>query len=166
MATESAGAVLGAVVSIRYRPRRLLLAASLTVSLLVLPLFALAWTRSVPLIAIAALVSGAGTEIFEVNWSTALQEQIPLDMLSRISAYDMFGSYTLTPVGSSIAGPVALALGLAAALTGGGVVILASVIAVICVPEVRNLLRRPEPGEGGDRVTVPASGEGLPDLIE
>jgi predicted MFS family arabinose efflux permease len=166
VATESAGAVLGAVVSIRYRPRRLLLAASLTVSLLVLPLFALAWTRSVPLIAIAALVSGAGTEIFEVNWSTALQEQIPLDMLSRISAYDMFGSYTLTPVGSTIAGPVALALGVAAALTGGGIVILASVIAVICVPEVRNLLRRQEPGQEGDRAALPGSGEGLSDLIE
>jgi predicted MFS family arabinose efflux permease len=166
VAAESAGAVLGAAVMIRYRPRRLLLAASLTVALLVLPLFALAGTRSVPLIAIAALLSGAGTEVFEVNWSTALQEQVPLAMLSRISAYDMLGSLTLSPAGSLIAGPVALALGAAATLTGGGVVILASVIAVICVPEVRNLLRLPKPGRGGDRAAVPGSGEDPSDLIE
>jgi hypothetical protein len=142
LAADSIGAVLGASAMVRYRPRRLLLAGNLGVALFVLPLFALAVTRDVPLIAVAALVSGVGAEVFEVNWSVALQEQVPLNMLSRISSYDALGSNVLRPVGTSLAGPVAAALGIAATLVGGGVVTLASVLVIFYVPEVRHLRRK------------------------
>jgi hypothetical protein len=70
-----------------------------------------------------------------------MQEQIPADLLSRVSAYDALGSYALSPAGTAVAGPVAAAVG-AAALAGGGVLILASVACVLCAPEVRRLTRR------------------------
>ena len=148
LAANSTGAVLGASAMVRYRPRRLLLAGNLAVALCVLPLFALAVTRDVPLIAVAALASGVGTEVFEVNWSVALQEQVPLNMLSRISSYDALGSNVLRPVGTSLAGPVAAALGIAATLIGGGVVTLAAVLVIFGVPEVRNLRRTSGPPGG------------------
>jgi hypothetical protein len=125
-------------------------AGSLSAGLLMLPLLALATTRSVPLIAAAALVSGVGSEVFEVNWYTAQQEQIPLNLLSRIAAYDALGSTALVPVGGILAGPVALAIGFTATLAGGGILVAASALAVICVPDVRGLLRQARPVQEAD----------------
>jgi hypothetical protein len=147
LAVESAGSVLGAALTIRYRPRRLLLSGTIGGGLMILPLVALATTRSVPLIAAAALGSGAGSEVFQVNWNIALQEQIPLSMLSRVSAYDAFGSFALGPAGNALAGPIAQAIGITVTLTGGGILAVASVLAVICVPEVRGLLRQNRPAQ-------------------
>jgi hypothetical protein len=146
LATESVGAVLGAALMLRYRPERLLLVASLGAGLFVLPLVALATIHVVAIIAAAALLSGVGGEVFEVNWSIALQEQIPLELLSRVAAYDAFGSFALSPLGTILVGPVALALGITTTLAGGGVLVAASAVVILCVPEVRNLRRRPAPG--------------------
>lgn len=150
LAAASAGTVGGAAVMLRYRPKRLLRSASLAVPSLALPLLALAVPTGVTLIALAALLYGAGGEVFEVNWSVALQEQIPRDLLSRVSAYDALGSIALTPIGTALAGPIALALGTRTTLAGAGIIIIASAAAVLCVPEVRSLTRRvgPAPGAG------------------
>lgn len=148
LAAASVGAVAGAAVMLRYRPRRLLRSASLAVPLFALPLFALAVPTSVGLIALAALLYGAAGEVFEVNWSIALQEQVPPDLLSRVSAYDALGSVALTPVGTTLAGPIALALGTRTTLAGAGVVIIVSAIVVLCIPEVRTLTRRAGPAAG------------------
>jgi hypothetical protein len=119
------------------------------VPMLALPLLALAAGLPVAPVAFAALLAGVGGEIFEINWSTALQEQIPAQMLSRVAAYDALGSVGLAPIGTTLAGPVALALGLGTTLTGAAIVILASSLVVLCVAEVRTLTRRapaaPEP---------------------
>jgi MFS family permease len=142
LGAQSVGAVAGAAMTLRYRPVRLLRAASLALPLFALPLFALAVPLDVPLIAAAALLAGVGNEIFEVNWSTALQEQIPAELLSRVSAYDALGSYALGPVGTILAGPLALAVGAAVVLSAGGAVILATAVGVLCVRDVRSLTRR------------------------
>jgi hypothetical protein len=141
LAAEAAGAVLGATIMVRYRPARLLLAASLAVPALALPLLALAVPLSVPVIAAAALVAGVAAEVFEVNWITAMQQQIPAALLSRVSAYDILGSIGLSPVGTILAGPLAIAIGVTAVLAGGGGIIVASTLALLCVPEVRRLRR-------------------------
>jgi predicted MFS family arabinose efflux permease len=145
LAIESAGSVLGAALMIRYRPRRLLLTGSLGAGLLILPLVALATTRSVPLIAAAAFISGGGSEISAVNWYTALQEQIPLDMLSRVSSYDSLGSFAFAPVGAMLTGPISQVIGVSVTLIGGGILAAASSLAVICVPDVRGLPRKVKP---------------------
>jgi len=142
LAGQSAGAVLGALVMLRYRPTRLLRSGSLAVPLIALPLFALAAPAAVVVIALAALLGGIGIEIFEVSWSTALQEQIPANLLSRVAAYDALGSVALTPIGTTLAGPIALAIGTTATLAGAGAAIIASVAVVLSVPDVRNLARR------------------------
>jgi MFS family permease len=141
LAAESAGAVAGAALMVRYRPARLLRAASLGVPLLALPLLALAVPLAAGLVAAAAFAAGAGIEIFAVNWNVAMQEQVPADLLSRVSAYDALGSYALTPAGTAAAGPLAAAVGVTAALAGAGILILASVACVLCVAEVRHLTR-------------------------
>jgi MFS family permease len=145
LAAQSIGAVLGATLMLRYRPRRMLRSGSLAVPLLALPLLALAAPLAVALIAAAALLAGAGMEIFAVNWSTALQEQIPPSLLSRVAAYDALGSFALTPIGTTLAGPIALTIGTTATLVGAAAAVVASSAAVLAVPEVRTLARRTRP---------------------
>lgn len=149
LAAQSAGAVLGATLMLRYRPTRLLESGSLAVPLMALPLLALAVPTAVALIALAALLAGASMEIFAVNWSTALQEQIPPNLLSRVAAYDALGSYALTPIGTTLAGPIAFTIGTTATLLGAGAAVIASAAAVLSVPEVRTLARRTSPRPGG-----------------
>lgn len=153
IAAQSAGAVLGAALTLRYRPTRLLRTASLTTAAVALPLFALAVPLTAPLIAATALLAGVAMEIFEVNWSTALQQQIPAGLLSRVAAYDALGSYALSPIGTTLAGPLAIALGTTATLATAGGVILAATLCVLFVADVRHLTRRTEPAE-----TTPAQG--------
>jgi hypothetical protein len=98
------------------------------------------------------MLGGAGAEMFEVNWSTALQEQVPAELLSRVSSYDALGSYALSPLGTILAGPATLLVGLTATLAGSGVLIVASAVCVLCVAEVRHLTRRGVVGAGSEGV--------------
>lgn len=153
LAAQSAGAVLGGLTMIRFRPRRLLLIGSLSTAPTSALLFTLAVPLAVPVIAVAAFVAGACIEVFEVNWATAMQQEIPPAALSRVSSYDALGSWGLAPVGTVLAGPLALALGTSAVLVAAGVVIILLAVAVLCVPEVRQLRRRvPAVSPGAERV--------------
>lgn len=142
LAAQSAGAVVGGLVMIRFRPARLLLTASLGVVPMAGLLFALAVPLAVPLVAAAAFAAGACIELFGVNWATAMQQEIPPGMLSRVSSYDALGSWALAPVGIVVAGPLAVTLGTPVVLVAGGVLVIVLTGAVLCVPEVRDLRRR------------------------
>jgi MFS family permease len=153
LAAQSAGAVLGGLAMIRFRPRRLLLIGSLCTAPTSALLFALAVPLAVPVLAVAAFAAGVCIEVFEVNWATAMQQEIPPAALSRVSSYDALGSWGLAPVGTVLAGPLALALGTRAVLAAAGVLIVLLTAAVLCVPEVRQLRRRvPAASPGGERV--------------
>lgn len=142
LAGYGAGAILGGVVMFRYRPQRMLLVASIAAGFFAVLLFALAVPLTVPLITAAAVLVGITSEIFVVNWFTAMQQEIPPDLLSRLSAFDAMGSFALAPAGVAAAGPLAAALGTSAVLVLGGIVIIALTLAVLGVPEVRQLRRR------------------------
>jgi MFS family permease len=142
LAAQSVGAVTGAAVMVRWRPIRLLRTGNFAVAAMALPLAGLAFPLALPVIAAAALLSGFGIETFEVNWTTAMQEHVPREMLSRVSAYDALGSYALSPIGTTLAGPVAAVLGNPATLAGAAVVILGATAIALAVPDVRQLSRR------------------------
>jgi hypothetical protein len=96
----------------------------------------------VPLIAAAALLAGAGPEVFLVNWATTLQQEIEPGMLSRVSAYDGVGSFSMAPAGTAAAGPLAGIFGVPAVLAAGGIVIVLLTAAVLLVPDVRHIQRQ------------------------
>ena len=56
-------------------------------------------------------VAGLATEPFGVYWSTALQREIPSEMLGRVSSVDYMGSLALMPIGMALAGPVTKLVG-------------------------------------------------------
>ena len=137
------GSVAGGLIMIRLRFSRMLLAGTLSLPVFAIWLFALAAPVPLPVVAAAALVAGIATEVFAVNWITTMQQEIPPNLLSRLSAYDYLGSQALAPAGTALAGPLAASFGTAAILTAGGVGIIALTIPVLLVPEVRHLRRRP-----------------------
>jgi MFS family permease len=146
LAGYGVGAVLGSVVMMRYRPRRMLLVASLAAGMFAALLFALAVPLAVPLIMAASLLVGFGADVFMVNWVTTMQQEIPHDLMSRLSSFDALGSFALAPVGVAIAGPLATTFGASPVLIVGGFVIVGLTLAVVLlVPEVRQMRRRPLP---------------------
>nr|WP_243870274.1 MFS transporter [Streptomyces liangshanensis] len=142
LAAFGAGTVVGALVMMRWRPRRLLLAGTLCVFPLALPSAALAVPLPVLPLAAVLFLTGASVEVFGVSWMTALHQEIPEDMLSRVSAYDWLGSVGMVPVAAALTGPAEQAFGRDAALWGCSALVVVLTAAVLTVPDVRHLSRR------------------------
>ena len=141
LTAQAAGLVVGGLLGLRWRPRRMLLAATFGILVLPLPLVALGFPLSLPMIAGAAFVAGVGIEIFNLLWNTTVQQEIPKDKLSRVYSYDALGSLALVPIGYAIAGPVADAIGVRATLFGAAAVGVAVTLLVLLVRDVRRLER-------------------------
>lgn len=139
---QSAGLLLGGVMTIRWRPRRPLLVATIAVFGNALPIAALALGLPLAAIICAAVINGVGMEIFGVFWFTALHEHVAPEALSRVSAYDALGSTVLSPIGLVAAGPISELIGVDATLWLGVILIIAPTCAVLFVPEVRSLRSR------------------------
>jgi hypothetical protein len=141
LAAEAVGMILAGLVALRYRPERPLLVATLAV-LTMAPLLALLGLAApLALILPAALVAGIGLELYGVFWDTTLQQHIPDEKLSRVSSYDVLGSFALIPVGVAVMGPISGAIGVADTLMGAAAVVVVATLAVVCVSDVRNLRR-------------------------
>jgi MFS family permease len=91
-------------------------------------------------------ITGIAVSLFFTLWEISLQQQVPPRALSRVSSYDFFASAGLMPVGLVLAGPVSEALGLHATLRLMSAIGVASALACLAVPAVRNLAR---PEQGG-----------------
>jgi MFS family permease len=134
------GAVVGALLGIRWRPDRPLVVGLLLT--LFWPLEAIAFALASPLAAVVVLAFGAGLgfSLFEVWWETALVRHIPPHALSRVSAYDWMGSLALLPLGFAIAGPLAAAFGARVVLgVGAGAALV--MLALALVPRSTRQLR-------------------------
>ncbi|MEF9902478.1 MFS transporter [Streptomyces sp. P9-A2] len=148
LAFFGAGTVLGALVMTRWKPRRLLFVGTLCVFPLALPSAALAVPVPVTVLCAVMFVTGVSVEVFGVSWMTALHQEIPEEKLSRVSAYDWFGSVALVPAAMALAGPVESVFGRTEALWGCAALVVVVTAAVLCVPDVRNLRRRTVPVAG------------------
>jgi nicotinamide riboside transporter PnuC len=77
-------------------------------------------------------------------WESTLQRHIPDRWLSRVTSYDWFGSFAFYPLGLAAWGPIAAAIGLSTALWLAFALFIASILALMTVPEVRGLSAEPE----------------------
>ena len=137
------GALLGAVLAVRWRPARPLVAGF---GLMVFwPAQSIAFALGAPLAIVIVLAFGAGLgfSLFEIWWETALARHIPPGALSRVSSYDWMGSLALLPLGFAISGPVAAVLG-ARPVLGVGAGLTALMLALGLLPRSTRAL----PGEG------------------
>ncbi|MET9347502.1 MFS transporter [Streptomyces termitum] len=161
LAGYGVGTVAGAVLMTRWKPRRMLLVGTLGVFPIALPSAALAVPLHAVGLTLVMFVSGVAMEIFGVSWMTTMHQEIPEEKLSRVSAYDWFGSTALLPLSTALAGPAENAFGRTASLWGAAALMTLVTALVLLVPDVRNMTRRPhgEPTAGGgpalDGVPVP-----------
>ena len=133
------GSIAGGYVSLRIHVRRPLFFGSSLLGFLALPMALLAVHAPALLIAAGALVAGGGNMIFNSLWETALQRHIPPTALSRVSAYDRFGSLAFQPLGLIAAGPLAVAIGTGATLWIAAAGVLAMAVLAVATPSVRRL---------------------------
>jgi MFS family permease len=141
VAAQATGLLLGGIFTLRYRPDRLLLAATLAIFPMALPILLLAVPAPVVVIALAAFIAGFGIEIFGVLWDVAMQQQISPDQLSRLYSYDALGSLLFIPLGAAVAGPLADSVGVTQTLVGAAVIIVVATALVLLIDDVRSLRR-------------------------
>jgi DHA3 family tetracycline resistance protein-like MFS transporter len=96
----------------------------------------IAVSRSVPLAATVSALTGVGLEIGMVIWNTLVQEQVPRNLLGRVSSLDWMVSLGLTPVSYAIVGPLGVAFGAVPVLVAGGILGGVFLTAGILVPGV------------------------------
>jgi MFS family permease len=140
LAAETTGMVVGALIALRLRVRRLLLLgvlcmlgeAPLLVVLGVSPSF-------IPLV-LTAFACGLAVEQFGVAWETSMQQHIPAGRLARVYSYDMLGSFLAIPIGQVAAGPVALRIGTEPTLLAAAGLVVVAVLAMVASRDVRQLV--------------------------
>ena len=155
LAAQSAGLVLGGLVSLRLAMRHPLRTGLLAV-LLAVPFFLmLALAPALLPLALLALVAGVGIEVFAVGWDVSLQENVPTSHLSRVYSYDMLGSFAMIPLGQAVVGPAAAAFGAATTVLAVVAVSIACLLAALAVPSVRNLGRSEGAAQSDVTLAVP-----------
>ena len=90
-----------------------------------------------PWVAAAAFACGAGSAVFATFFGTAMQQQVPPEMLARVSSLTLFPAYGVGVIGYAIDGPLAAAIGPSAVFGVGAVYGLLSSAAVLALPSVR-----------------------------
>jgi hypothetical protein len=89
-------------------------------------------------------------------WESALQRHIRPDALSRVSAYDWFGSLVGYPIGLAVWGPASEALGIDAALWTAYGLLVAGTLAPLAIRQVRTLPPGPPATAPGDEPLTPS----------
>ncbi len=151
LACQAAGAVLGGLGMLRWHPRRPLLVATIAPLAMAWPLLALAVVAPLSVIAAGGVVAGSAMAVFDTLWTTTMQREVPHEVLSRVSAYDWFGSLAFLPVGFAVVGPVAHAIGVAATFEWTTACTVVLIAVTLSVPSVRTM-RAPRVGQGPNPV--------------
>jgi MFS family permease len=145
LVVSAVGGLVAGAAALRLRPRRPLLVGCIAVLPNSAPIIVLALRLPWQVLIVTALVTGFGNMLFNTLWETTLQQHIPAASLSRVSAYDWFGSLLCEPVGVALAGVVAAGIGMSQTLWIAAAVDLVSIATLLAAPSVRHLRRVDEP---------------------
>ena len=144
LSAEAVGLLLMTLVLLRVRLERPLLVGMIGIMALGLPIYMLGAHPHLLWLVLATFIAGAGTELFNMGWNLAMQEQVPDEMLSRAYSYDALGSFAAMPVGQVLFGPLAVAFGFTDVLVVSGILYVVVCGLVLLSPEVRRLARAPQ----------------------
>ena len=139
MGVQGAGAIAAGLLSLGRRPRRPIVVATIGTFCYALPDVPMALHASAAWVAAAAFCCGAGSAVFSTFYSTTLQQQVPPELLARVSALSVFPAYGIGVIGYAIDGPLAAAFGPAAIFGVGAVYGLLSSAAVLSLRSVRQV---------------------------
>jgi hypothetical protein len=137
-ATYGAGAILGGLVVLGWKPGRPLLVATAATILWAAPSAALAARAPLLVVCGGALVAGVVSAIFGTLWMTAIHQRVPAEAMSRVNSYVVFGSFSIGPIGLALAGPAASATSITTILTiGVGWQVISGVL-LLTLPAIRH----------------------------
>ena len=106
-----------------------------------------------PGLALAWFLASLGLGPFLVYWETALQADVPQDLLARVISVDWMCSFALLPLGMALVGPAVDAFGRTPVLVAA---LVASIVPpLLCLP-VRGIWEFRSPGRLGLSASVPA----------
>ena len=139
LTAESIGYVIGSLTAMKIKPKhplRFLLSISFS-----MPLFLWSLSKPQPLwfIALCALAWGVTLDLWSSLWSTAMQREVPREVLSRVSAFDAMGTMMFRPVGLAIAGPLSVLLGIPHTLQVLASLCVIMIGVMFAIPEMRNM---------------------------
>lgn len=149
LAALMTGFMAGGLVSLRFRPRRMLRVGTLMLPLTACFPAAIALGDSLTVLLVGAFLHGFGLEIFSVNWDLSIQQNIAPDKLARVYSFDLMGSFLARPVGLALVGPVSALTGITTWLWVCAAVMAGSALTAAAVPSVRRLERRPVAADSG-----------------
>ena len=143
VAAQAVGSIVGALVAARVRARRPIRAAVLVTFVSAVPMVTLGVGSPLWLTAVAMFACGIAADVFGVLWVTTMQREVPGAAMSRVGAYDLFGSLAFAPLGLLVAGPLASSVGTTSALLGCAGVVVVATLGALLSPAVRHLTVAP-----------------------
>ncbi|MEV4624061.1 MFS transporter [Asanoa sp. NPDC049573] len=144
-ATYGAGAILGGLAMLAWKPARPLLVATAATMLWAAPSAALAARAPLIVVCAGALLAGAISAVFGTLWMTTIHQRVPAEAMSRVNSYVVFGSFSVGPIGLALAGPAATATSIPLVLTVGVAWQILSVLVLLALPAIRDVRRGEAP---------------------
>ena len=142
-AVGAVGAIVGALLSARWRPRHPITACFAACMLIALPLAALAGPLPLGAIVAAWSVGMAAVAVGNTWWETCLQRDIPASVFARVRSYDILVSFVFMPLGLAVFPLIAQAIGYEWTLLGAAVGIALTSLVVALAPGVHEVTEAP-----------------------
>lgn len=136
---QGVGAVAGAILAVKIRPKEPGTVALLVLLLDLLPLSAMLMHAPSASLAAAMAIGGVGGAVFSVFWATALQAAIPSEVMGRVASLDYLGQLGLDPAGVAVTPPLVRVIGFKAVAIVCAASLLVTTVLPFCVPGVRRL---------------------------
>lgn len=139
LAVWSIGSVLGVLIAGKFKPKYPIRFALMMQFPSVIWALALGNTKSVIFIAFVGFTLGIAMDLFYVFWVTTIQQHVAKDSLSKVLAYDAWGSMAMAPLIMGIAGPITEIFGTKATLNVIALILSVALSLPFLVKEVRQI---------------------------
>jgi len=110
-AVFSLGAMISALIAVRFRTNKPGLVAYSLWSLFAFAPLGLAFPISPTIVICGFFLAGLSIGGWEAYWVTAIQREVPQEMQGRVFSIDLVGSSGLMPLGMALVGPIVLITG-------------------------------------------------------
>jgi predicted MFS family arabinose efflux permease len=141
MAAGAAGGIVGGALVLRWKPKRLLVAAYCVLIAIPLALLSLVPPLPLPLLMLGAALFTFSIVVGNTFWSTAEQQHIPNEVLGRVDSVSWMVSIAIMPLAYVVAGPVADEIGVRNTLFVAAAIGLSSSAGALLSRSVRDLRR-------------------------
>ena len=138
-AAFSVGGIISAIACVKLKIKHEGRFAVLIWILIIIAPLSLAFPISQTFIVLAYLVAGLSVGPWEVFWFSALQREIPKELLGRVFSIDHMGSVGLMPLGMALVGPAVNLFGEKPLLIGASIFHVIICLLVLLVPGVKDM---------------------------